>query len=433
MALGGGRFTSMNKILPGTYINVITNSSENYGIESGVVAIPLCLNWGPQASIIEITSDDFTGKCFEKLGYENSAAAMQPLRELFKGGATKVLIYNLNNGAKATNTYATAVYAGTRGNDIKIKIANNVDDITKFDVVTIVDDIDRETQTVTAATALKDNEWVEFDTTATLAVTAGLPLTGGTNGTITGTQHSAALAALEQKFFNVLVCDVVNSTAVNIYVAYVKRMRDAMGKDFQLVVYNTEADYEGVINVATTVSDAGAIASALVYWVAGMSASCALGKSNTNALYTGEFTPVCNETQTQLENAIKAGKFIFHLVGDDTRVLMDINSLVTFTEDKSSVMAKNEVIRVTDYLNNSIANIFNSKYIGKVINNETSRAHLRQDIAAIQDELARIGAISYNGEDLTVALGPDKGDVVINDVITVNAAMVRLYMTIVVQ
>lgn len=93
----------------------------------------------------------------------------------------------------------------------------------------------------------------------------------------------------------------------------------------------------------------------------------------------------------------------------------------------------NEIIRVTDYLNNAIANIFNLKYIGNVINNDAGRAHLRQDIAAIQDELVQKGAIEYDGENLTAELGPKKGDVVIQDLITVNAAMVRLYMTITVQ
>lgn len=433
MALGGGKFTTMNKILPGTYFNVITMTSENYGIESGVVAFPYCLSWGKKGAVTEITSEDFATKCFEKLGYDVSAASMLPFREIFKGGATKVLIYNLNNGVKASNTFATAKYEGVRGNDIKIKISNDIDDITKLDVVTIVDNIDRETQIVANASELVDNEWVVFDKTVTLETTAGTPLSGGTNGTVTGSQHLAAQMALEQKFFNVLICDSSDPTTVALYNAYVKRLRDAMGKDFQLVLYNNAADYEGVINVVTAAGDTGVSSPALVYWVGGKSASRSLGKSNTNARYDGELTPVCTETQTQLEAAIEAGKFIFHTVGDDFRVLMDINSLVTFTEEKNSIMAKNEVIRVTDYMNNSIANLFNSKYIGNVINSDTGRAHLRQDIAAILDELANIGAISYEGSDLTVGLGPDKGDVVIEALITINAAMVRLYMTARVQ
>ena len=431
MALGGGRFTTMNKILPGSYINVVTKASEGFGLATGIVAFPWQMSWGADAAITEITADDFVGKCFEKLGYENTDAAVLPLAEIFTGGAKRILIYNLNNGVKASNTFATAVYKGTRGNDIKIKIASNVDDNTKYDVTTIVDNIDRETQTVTNAAALVDNSWVVFDKTATLSVTAGLALTGGTNGTTTGTEHTAALAALEQKYFNVLICDSTDSATKAVYAAYVSRMRESMGKDFQLVIYNHAADYEGVINVVTAVSDAAA--SSLVYWVAGKSASRAFGKSNTNAVYDGSYTPVCNETQSQLEEAILEGKFIFHMVGDDVRVLMDINSLVTYTETKSKIMANNEVIRVTDYLNNAIADLFNTRYIGNVINNETGRAHLRQDIASIQDELVNAGAIEYDGADLTVALGPEKGDVVVSDVITVNAAMVRLYMTITVQ
>lgn len=433
MALGGGKFTSMTKVLPGTYINVTAESVFNSELESGIVALPFCLNWGPDAQVIELSAADWAAKCWDILGYSPDAAVLLPIREIFTAGASKVILYNLNCGAKASGTYATAKYKGTRGNSIKIKVAANVDDNTKFDVTTIVDNMDQDVQTVAAANGLVDNAWVDFNKSATLAVTAATALSGGTNGTVTGTQHSAALAALEQKYFNVLICDVTDSSTQNLYTAYTARMRDSIGKDFQMVVYSKAADYEGTINVATTVSDAGAPASAMVYWTGGKSAACALGKSLTNTKYDGEYTPVCTETQAQLEAAIEAGKFIFHMVGDDVRILMDINSLVSFTAEKGSLMAKNEVIRVTDYLNNNIAVLFNTRYIGKVLNNETGRAHLRQDIAAIQDRLVAIGAVEYDGKDLTVSKGPDKGDVVIVDPITINTAMVRLYMTIAVN
>lgn len=430
MALGGGKFTAMNKVLPGTYINFITQMKENYGIDLGIVALPLVLNWGKKADTITMSIDDWIGKCFEKLGYENDAPELLPLKEAFVGGATKILIYNLNNGVKAANEFATAKYEGIRGNDIKIKIATNVDDTSKFNVVTIVDNIDRDIQTVETSAELKGNDWVDWLAGTTLVETAATPLTGGTNGTITGTQHNNALIALEQQYFNVLVCDSTDTTTTNLYVNYTKRLRDAMGKDFQLVCYQRAADYEGVINVCTAVSDEGANVASLVYWIAGRSASRALGKSNTNTEYTGAFTPVCNETQSQLETAIEQGKFIMHRVGETIRVLMDINSLVTFTSEKSSIMAKNEVIRVTDYLNNSIANLFGNKYIGNVTNNADGRAHLKEDIMAIQDDLVMKGAIEYDSKEMTVTEGPDKGDVVIDDPIVVNAAMVRLYMTV---
>ena len=430
MALGGGKFITMNKVLPGAYINVTAEPVSTNELERGVVALPVCMTWGPDAEIMELTAREWESRCWNILGYNRDAAEIQAIREVFAGGASTIVLYNLNCGAKATGTYATAKYKGTRGNSIKIKIAANVDDNTKYDVTTIVDNMDQDVQTVAAASELVDNDWVEFDKTATLAVTAATALSGGTNGTITGTQHTAALAALEQKYFNVLVCDSTDSSTVSLYAAYTVRMRDSLGKDFQMVAYNKAADYEGIINVGTAVSDDGVAISALVYWVGGKCAACDLGKSLTNTVYDGELTPVCNETQAQLEAAIYAGKFIFHQVGDDIRVLMDINSLVTFTDQKSAMMAKNEIIRTTDYLNNEIANLFNTGYLGRVINNDTGRGHLKQDIAAIQDRLVQIGAIEYNNNDLTVNAGTDKGDVVITDIITVNAAMIRLYMTI---
>ena len=430
MALGGGKFTVMNKKLPGTYVNVTTKPSEYFGLESGIVAIPFCLNWEADAKIIEITAEDWLGRCWDLLGYTNDASALKQIREIFAGGATKVLVYNLNVGTKASNTYATAKYKGTRGNDIKIKIQTNVEDSSKFDVITLVDNMDMDVQTVATAAGLEENDWVEFDSSATLAANVTAALSGGTNGTVTGTQHMAALTTLEQQYFNVLICDSVDTTTKLMYVNYVKRMRDAMGKCFQLIIYRQPADYEGVINVYTSVSDAGAAASSLVYWVGGKTAACSLGKSLTNVKYDGEFSPVCEESQSALEASITSGYFMFHLVGEEERVLMDINSLTTFTDEKSSLMTKNEIIRTVDYLNNNIADLFNTRYIGKVINSETGRAHLRQDIAAIQDKLVQAGVIQYEGTDLTVALGPDKGDVVISDIITVNAAMIRLYVTI---
>ena len=426
MALGGGKFTSMTKKLPGAYINVTAEAVYNSALENGIVALPFCLNWGPDAACIELTASEWAARCWDILGYGPDSSELLPIREIFTAGASKVILYNLNCGAKASGTYATAKYKGTRGNSIKIKIAANVDDNTKYDVTTIVDNMDQDVQTVAAASALKSNAWVDFNTTATLATQAATALSGGANGT----QHTAALAALEQKYFNVLICDSTDSSTVNLYTAYTVRMRDSLGKDYQLVVYNKAADYEGTINVATAVSDTGAANSAMVYWVGGKCAACPLGRSLTNVRYDGEYTPVCTETQAQLEAALDAGKFVFHQVGDDIRILMDINSLVTFTEEKSEMMAKNEIVRVTDYLNNEIAALFDTRYIGNVINSEIGRGHLKQDIESIQDRLVQAGVIDYNTADVTVALGPDKGDVVITDLITVNAAMVRLYMTI---
>ena len=45
--LGGGTFTTQNKILPGAYINVVSAARANATLsDRGVVTMPLKLDWG---------------------------------------------------------------------------------------------------------------------------------------------------------------------------------------------------------------------------------------------------------------------------------------------------------------------------------------------------------------------------------------------------
>lgn len=67
MALGGGTFTAQNKVLPGTYVNVISRNSIKNNTESGVVAMPICLDWGPDDKIFEVTADEFEKVALEVL------------------------------------------------------------------------------------------------------------------------------------------------------------------------------------------------------------------------------------------------------------------------------------------------------------------------------------------------------------------------------
>ena len=57
---------------------------------------------------------------------------------------------------------------------------------------------------------------------------------------------------------------------------------------------------------------------------------------------------ITKETQKELEQAIKAGKFMFHNVDDEVRVLTDINTFVSFKEDKNEDFQSNQTIRVLD-------------------------------------------------------------------------------------
>ena len=249
----------------------------------------------------------------------------------------------------------------------------------------------------------------------------------GTDGTA-----EDAVKALEAYDFNVL-CAYTAEPAD--YITAVKDWRDEMGKKCQVVVYNqTKPDHEGVINVVSTVNDEGADAYALVAWVAGAEAGCKINESCTNMLYDGEYNIVTNKTQAELEACLNAGEIVFHLVYGDIRLLEDINSLTTTTADKGEDFKSNQTIRIIDQIANDIAKLFNTKYLGKIPNDESGRVSLWADIVAHHRQLEAVRAIEpFDSSLLTVTKGNNKKSVVVNDVITVINSMAQLYMTVVIQ
>lgn len=435
MALGGGTFTVQNKVLPGAYINFVSLATATATLsDRGYATMPLELDWGIEGEVFEVTNADFQKNSMKIFGYDYTNEKLKGLRDLFKN-ITTLFAYRLNgDGVKASNTFATAKYAGTRGNDIKIQVQVNVDDDSLFDVNTYLGTVMVDSQTVSKAADLVANDYVTFKSSAELSSTAGTPLEGGTNGAVTGTNHQAYLDKIESYSFNAMGVVTTENTIKSLYDAFCKRMRDEVGAKFQVVLYNKASDYEGVINVKNKTTDEGWSEASLVYWVTGISAGCAVNKSNLNKVYDGEFAINVDYTQTQLTKAIQAGEFTLHQVGDDIRVLEDINSLVTETETKAYIFKDNQTIRVIDQIANDIAVLFNTKYLGAVPNDEAGRISLWADIVKHHEQLQDIRAIeNFTDEDVKVSQGDTKKAVVVQDAVTVVNAMAKLYMTVTVM
>lgn len=430
MALGGGTFISQNKKLPGSYINFASaqNASSSIG-ERGIAAMAIEMDWGKDGEIIEVTSQNFAKDSLKIFGYDYSNEKLKGLRDLLKN-VKKAYFYRLNSGNKATTDIATAKCSGTRGNDIRIVVAKNIDDDTKYDVTTYLGTKEVDKQTVKEVSELVDNDYVTFSM-ETLEVTAGKSLEGGTNGDVSGEAHQNFLDKLESYQVHAIGCTVKDESTSNLYVQYAKRLRDEQGIKFQVVLFNNAANYEGVVNVKnTTVEDE----SALVYWVTGVIAGCEINKSNTNKTYDGEYTINADYTQAQLETSIDNGEFVLHKVGDEIRVLVDINSLVDTTTEKGEEFKSNQTIRVLDQIASDVASVFNSKYLGKIANNEAGRTSLWSDIIALFKDYQTLQAIeNFEDADISVEIGNDKKSVTINTNVQVINAMEKLYMTVVVE
>lgn len=432
MALGGGTFVTQNKVLPGSYINFVSaaNTSNVFG-DRGVGAIGMSLNWTDNF-IHTVTKEDFQKNALAIFGYDYSSDELAWVRDFFKNGKTLIFgALNTDNATKASNTYCTAKCYGTRGNNLKTVIQANVDDTSKFDVLTYMDTTLVDKQTVTTANELKSNDFVAFKTSATLAVTAGTALTGGKSGAVTGATVQSFLSGLESYSFNAMTTCAYQDELV---VEWTKRMRDEVGKKFQSVVYDVEeVNYEGCVHIMCD--------NYLAPWVCGALAGCEINKSLTNKKYDGEWykyesllADTSDYSQLELEGLIEGGFFAFHRVGDEVRVLMDINSLTETTEDKGEVFKDNQTIRVCDQIANDIAEIFNTRYLGKVQNDDIGRTSLWGDIVNHHNTLMSLRAIeNFSSEDVTVEQGDSKTSVIVSDKITPVSAMTQLYMTVIVQ
>lgn len=434
MALGGGGFTTENKDLPGAYINFVSAASASAALsERGTATMPLELDWGVEGEVFEVTNEDFQKRSMKIFGYSADNAKMKGLFDLFMGAST-LYAYRLNGGGKkAENTFATALYGGIRGNDLKIVIQKNVDDESLFDVMTYLGTVLVDSQTVASAAALVANDYVKFKTSSTLAVTASTPLTGGTNGTADGASHQAYLDKIESYSYNTMGVVITDDITKKLYAAFVKRLRDEMGIKFQLVLYRLAADYMGVISVENKVTDADCSEASLVYWVTGVESGCAVNKSCQNKKYDGSFTVETAYTQNQLKAAKKAGKFILHKVNSDIRVLEDINTMVTTSDTCGDVFKDNQTIRVIDQIGNDDAIMFNTKYLGEVPNDDAGRISLWSDLKKIRGDLQTIRAIeNFTDADVTVSQGNTKKSVRVTSTINVVNAMGQLYMTVVV-
>lgn len=384
MALGGGTFLTQNKVLPGAYVNFVSVAQASAALsDRGVATLPLPLDWGPEGQVFTVELAEFMKDSQKVFGYAYTAEELRPLREVFKH-AKQVHCFRLNqDGAKAANDFAEAKYPGSRGNSLRVIIANNEntsEDKPLYDVSTYLDAVlvDKQ-EAVAAASDLQPNDYLDWKSEAVLAVTAGANLTGGENGAVADAAYQTYLDKIEAYAYNAMGCPSTNKTVKELFAAYNRRMRDEVGKKCQVVLFDCLADYEGVISVKNGLAEDKA-SPALVPWVVGVAAGTEVNKSATNMAYDGEYAVDTDYTQTQLEEGIREGSWLFHTVDDKTKVLQDINSFTSVTDEKSADFASNQTVRVLDQVANDIAALFGKKYLGKVPNDEAGRISLWNDI-----------------------------------------------------
>lgn len=442
--MAGGTWKSQNRRQPGVYINVRSNMKPGSKTGSrGIVAVCEPLSWGPEGQFMTITEREEDYVPYIGYGREHSKALF--LREIFKGSdrtapPEKLLLYRARgkDAQKATAASdiinASARYAGVRGNDISLNIAADPDEEGVKMVQTIVDGEIKDVQLVKSVTELKGNDWVDFGGEGTLAATAGIPLTGGTDGTADASAYAEFLEALEPNLFNVLIYDGTDETVQRAYAEFITRMREKAGRKCQAVMTGVHSDYEGIISVGNGVvlADGTHISSRqATWWAGGAEAGAAYNESLVYAQYPDAVEAEPALTPDQIDEALADGQLVFFREFDSVKVVSDINTLTAFTDEKNEVFSLNQIIRTIDTVANDIYKHFSLDVIGKTRNNESGRDLIKSWIVGYLNEIQANGGIQgFAAGDVAVEAGEAVNAVVITVAIQPVAAIEKIYITV---
>ncbi|WP_127849722.1 phage tail sheath subtilisin-like domain-containing protein [Lacticaseibacillus hulanensis] len=478
--MAGGTFTQTNKKRPGAYINIKapTTAVPSADTTRGVVFFVggNYLGWGATGIVtlnsasdfqkllgVDLTSDlpgltvNPTQGGAEISVDQKQIAMLHGLRETIKA-ASKVLFYNINTGEKAAlaeNAWPwvfTAKYPGERGNTIQVGVAKDASVDGQFIVTTYFGTVAVDRQTVTAASQLLSNDYVDVTVSADGSIDDGAALldafdaastkslTGGTTDTSADIDTDSLIASMEVQEFNTVVAAGQEPTATihALIASTVERLRDDEGQKVTAVIPDgttVDADYEGLIVVANGVTlEDGTVLSAseAAGWVAGAEAAAAVNQSLTYAEYPNaiDVTPRYDDESTIA--GLNAGKLMFTVRRDGTVVIeQDINSLHTFTSDKSSSLSKNRVMRVLDELAQNTKDTFESSFIGKINNDTTGRDLFKANRIQYINTLVNSGAVqAFDNDDITVDPGDELDQVIVTLGVQPIDAMEKLYMTV---
>jgi len=237
-------------------------------------------------------------------------------------------------------------------------------------VAVILKDNSNTTQTYTFS---KESEIVKSHFTASNLAFLSLIFMGGPSKVIvervqTSGDISDALERLKNKQWYYLTVPGLSDGETDTVVEYIKEQRNKYHKTFKAVLPSVVADYEGIINFATDNIKVGAKTYTTAEFccrIAGILAGLPLNRSAT--YYTLSEVESITESETP-DADVDNGKLILINDGTKIKIARGVNSLTTFTDDKSSDFAKIKILEAVDMIRDDIRTTFEDEFVGKVEN-----------------------------------------------------------------
>ena len=172
-------------------------------------------------------------------------------------------------------------------------------------------------------------------------------------------------------------------------------------------------------------------------YVAGLTAGSAVNKSNTYEIYDEAIAVPTEDkyTNSQIEEYLQAGHIVFVEKKEKVVIEQDINTLHTFTLEKTKEFSKNRVMRCLDAIGTDVKEIFENYFIGKISNNEDGRNLFKAQLIKYLNSLTQLEAIQNfdASTDLEVKAGESIDSVAVELYVQPVDSMEKLYMNVYVE
>ena len=442
-----GSFTDFDKIRPGAYVRFMaTRTDADMLGANGIVATVLPLAWGDD--IVRLTADDVRGgRTLELTGYAMGAPELVSVQKALENAREVVIVRGDAGSTKATAAVsavltATAKYGGVLGNGITVTIEPFGD---SFVVITALNGTEVARSVGSTAEEIEDNVYVDFTGTGGLSEQVATALEGGSNGMVGGWSEDV------EEVIGGLNYDVVvmtNPSNLVDFEKFLKREHDAGRYRTGVAVgtYSSDSDvgnFEGLVKIDEAQYPALArypngtehslTAGEVAHWAAGLYAGTSINRGNTYAVvpHVVELEKAYSDEETIAR--LNKGFFLLTYRRDGAVVVeQDINSLHIFSSMRTRAYSKNRTMRTLVYIQEYIADLFETGYIGKVNANEHGRSALSGDIVAFMMRLSDEGAIrNFNiSEDISIRMGAEPDTIIVDLFVQPMDSLEKLYLTI---
>lgn len=420
--------------------------------KKGVVGIPIKADWGPCNELVMCEDDADIISTF------GNGGTVYLARRAVKGSKQykpyKIVIYRMVT-ADAEQAVATvddsfkliAKYKGTRGNNIRATITDNIQDescvnlciyegssmISKYitkrtDIESLVDAINNDKDSLVIAVKIGDAE---------LTTTASIAFSGGVSGSdVKVEDYIKALAAFETAYINTFALDgVCDESIFTMVKSWHNRVWNS-GKMIQLVIGGSHlddndstignarsksCDHYGIINgiVGGIDSSRNMYSSAeMAPQIAGAIAALPLNKAITYKELEDIVDVTVVLSDTEIREATTSGSFVLFKDTDPEsfetviKVERGINTFTSFTEEAGEKLRKIKAISTMAAIDYDIGRYAIKNVLGELDNDADGRAALFSAISQYLETLANQHVIST---DILVGLSEtltSEGDIV---------------------